>query len=80
VRSRAASQALLHQFLKGCEVVALDETRGHRVGRLLARTRSSDIVDACVVELAAEHGSLVLTSDLGDLEPLIAAAKANIRV
>jgi predicted nucleic acid-binding protein len=76
--SRSASQALLHRFLRGCQVVPLDERRAHRIGHLLAKTKTTDVVDACVVDLALERGGLVLTSDPDDLARLIAFTGATI--
>jgi predicted nucleic acid-binding protein len=74
----ASSQALLHRFLKGCRIVPLGETQAHRIGRLLAKAGTSDIADACVVELATEHAALIVTSDEADLGHLIAAAGVRI--
>jgi predicted nucleic acid-binding protein len=59
-------------------VISLNEERGHRVGRLLAKAKTADVVDACVVVLAIERGGLVLTSDPVDLRRLIAASGTHI--
>jgi predicted nucleic acid-binding protein len=49
------------------EVVALDEREARLVGALLARSRTSDVVDASVVWCARKRGALILTSDPEDL-------------
>lgn len=56
--------------------VALPFTLGtaDRAGRLLARSKSSDVVDAAVVIAAIEHDAAVLTSDPNDLARLADAA------
>jgi hypothetical protein len=43
---------------------------GLRVGRLLAESGTSDVVDAHVVTVARALGLAVLTSDVGDLRAL----------
>jgi hypothetical protein len=52
------------------DVVSLDERDSKLVGSLLARTGTSDIVDAHVVICARRTGQYVLTSDPHDLERL----------
>jgi predicted nucleic acid-binding protein len=52
------------------DVVSLDEHDSKLVGSLLARTGTSDIVDAHVVVCARRTGQYVLTSDPGDFERL----------
>lgn len=44
-------------------------------GELLARTRRSNAVDACVIASAAQRGDLVVTSDLDDLRELARLCK-----
>ena len=67
---RGRPQAQLSRFLAGCEVRPLTDAQARECGRLLARTGSSDIVDASVVVVARARGEVVLTSDQGDLRPL----------
>lgn len=78
--SRGTRQAQLRRFLRGCEVVPLDEHAAHRAGALLARSGTSDVVDATVVELAIQRKADVLTSDLHDIRRLAAAADADLAV
>ena len=78
--SRSARQAQLRQLLRGCEVVAFDEEAAHRVGRLLAASKTADIVDGSVVALAAERKAEVRTEDDADIQRLISASRAKVRV
>lgn len=52
------------------EVVPLDRVDAVRVGRLLAASGTSDVVDAHVVVCATRSGRRVLTSDPDDLRRL----------
>jgi predicted nucleic acid-binding protein len=66
-------QALLGALLKReCTVVsALDTPAAKACGHLLARTGSSDAIDAHVVVSAREHGAAsIVTSDADDLRAL----------
>lgn len=78
--SRSPKQAQLRRLLAGCEVVALDAASAHRAGALLGKTRTADVVDAAVVEVAATHRANVLTSDPGDIKRLASAAAVAIEV
>ncbi len=64
-----ARQARLAKLLKdeSTTVDELDEASAQAVGALLARSGSSDIVDASVVLSARRHHALVLTADADDL-------------
>lgn len=64
-----ARQARLAQFLaaNGTVVEPLDELAAKAVGGILARSGTSDVVDASVVVSARRHQALVLTSDAADL-------------
>ena len=70
---RGRAQAQLSRLLAGCEVKPLTEAQARVAGSLLARTRTTDVVDASVVVVARERGDQVLTSDPDDLRPLSAA-------
>jgi predicted nucleic acid-binding protein len=70
---RGGPQVQLSRLLAGCEARPLTEAQARLAGSLLARTRTTDIVDATVVVVARERGDQVLTSDPDDLEPLSAA-------
>jgi hypothetical protein len=70
---RGGPQAQLSRLLAGCELRPLTEAQARSAGSLLARTRTSDVVDASVVVVARERGDQILTSDPDDLRPLSAA-------
>ena len=60
-------------LLQACEIEVLDERAAKKVGALLAKSRTSDVVDAAVVLGAADRGDRIVTSDPEDIERLIAA-------
>ncbi len=78
--SRSPRQAQLRRFLSGCEIQPFDEARAHRAGALLAKARTSDVVDASVVELAITAGADVVTTDPHDIDRLVAASGKRVRV
>ena len=78
--SRSPKQAQLRRFLRGCDVTALDEGRAHRTGALLAKSRTRDVVDACVVALAVERTADIVSDDTQDLRRLMAAARGAITI
>jgi hypothetical protein len=78
--SRSPRQAQLRQLLRGCEVVAFDEDDGHRVGALLAKGRTKDVVDAAVVSLAIERKADIQTADAADIRRLVAAVRAKLTI
>lgn len=77
--SRSAKQVQLRRLLAGCEVVAFDEATAHAAGRLLASSKTNDVVDAAVVELAIDRHADVVTGDIRDLSKLASAARARLR-
>jgi predicted nucleic acid-binding protein len=78
--SRSPQQAQLRRFLTGCEVVPLGESEAHEAGRLLAKTRTADIVDAFVVTTALRHKAVILTGDEPDIKHLVQASGQNVVV
>lgn len=72
-------QANLARLLDGCHTEPLDDTRAKATGTLAARARTSDIVDACVVEGALRRGDLIITTDPGDLHAIATAASQPLR-
>jgi predicted nucleic acid-binding protein len=76
--SRSARQAQLRRLLRGCEVLALDESMAHAVGRLLGRSDTADIVDATVVTMAIAQRAQIVTSDRGDVSRIANAAGARL--
>lgn len=65
-----ARQALLATTLRGIEERPIDATSSRRIGRVLADTGTSDVVDAHVAVLCDDNSHL-LTSDPGDLDHLL---------
>jgi hypothetical protein len=65
-------QANLARLLPGLDIVALDAALGRRAGALLARSQTTDVIDAALA-LLAQDGDEILTSDPGDLRILFAA-------
>lgn len=63
-----SQQARLAAFLKTITIHPLDD--GRPVGRLLAQTRTADVVDAHLVIIALRVGHDILTSDPDDLTVL----------
>lgn len=78
--SRSSRQAQLHRLLRGCDVVPFDEQAAHAVGRLLASSRTADVVDASVVLLAQTRVAAIVTSDRPDIEHLIDACGDRLDV
>ncbi len=63
-------QVHLARILRGVDAVPVDEATGRRLGELLGRNSSADVVDAHVVHIA-EHGDTILTSDPDDIHRLV---------
>jgi predicted nucleic acid-binding protein len=78
--SRSPKQAQLRRFLIGCTVVPLDETEAHEAGRLLGKSRTSDVVDAVVVTTAVRHNAVILTGDSEDIQRLVAGSGVDVAV
>lgn len=72
-------QAGLARLLAGVDVVPIDDNLGRRAGRLLARSGTTDALDATVVCLTAD-GDDILTSDPGDLHALSQAAGVHVEL
>ena len=67
-------------LLGGCAIEALDEQSAKRTGELLAKSRTSDVIDAVVVLGAVTRGDAILTSDPDDIRHLVRAARSKILV
>ena len=61
-----ARQVALSKLLLGVEEIALTPQRARAIGALLRLSRTSDVVDASLVELARD-GDEILTEDPDDL-------------
>jgi hypothetical protein len=73
-------QAQLARLLAGCEIESLDGTRARATGALAGRARTSDIVDATVVEGALRRGDLIISSDEDDLSAIAAAVSRRVDI
>jgi predicted nucleic acid-binding protein len=71
---------VIARVLAGCEVEELTEERAKRVGRLLAASGTTDVVDASVVVGAAARRDAVVTSDRRDIERLIGAMRQQVAI
>jgi predicted nucleic acid-binding protein len=78
--SRSPRQAQLHRFLRGCEIVDFDEPSAHRVGALLGKAGTSDVVDASLVDMAIARGAEIVTTDPTDIRRLIHASGKRVPV
>ena len=78
-RDPAGRQANLARLLKSVDIKAVDEPLGREAGVLLGRAGMTDAVDASVVAVSTA-GDRVLTSDAGDIRPLVAASGRSILV
>lgn len=63
---------------KLCEMRSFTAQTADRVGRLLAASRTSDVVDAAVIVEAIDHQAAVLTSDPDDLRLLAEASGFDV--
>ncbi len=78
-RGGTGRQSVLARVLAGVDILPLDDELGRRAGRLLALTRTSDVIDAALV-LLANHSDWILTSDPDDLQLLAEAAGLHVDV
>ncbi|MGH3544335.1 MAG: hypothetical protein ACRDPW_00135 [Mycobacteriales bacterium] len=78
-RGGTGRNTLIARLLPSLEILPLDGQLGKRAGELLARSRSSDVIDAAVV-LLSQPGDRILTSDPDDLAELATAAEADVEI
>jgi hypothetical protein len=74
------NSAVIARVLLGCEVEALSEEHAKRIGRRLAVSRTTDVVDASVVVGAAARRDAVVTSDRRDIDRLVSGLKQKIAI
>ncbi|MEP1125430.1 MAG: PIN domain-containing protein [Ilumatobacter sp.] len=77
--SRPSSQVTLHRLLAACRIIGFDADDVRSVGALLARSNTSDVVDAHLVCVAERIDALVLTSDGDDIAHLADHAETSVR-
>ncbi len=73
-------QALLAQALKATEPWSCDDELAKRAGELLAKTETTNTVDAIVVATAEHLLAPAITGDVGDLEALAIYTSPKVRV
>lgn len=78
-RDPAGRQASLAHLLKSVDIKAVDDQLGRQAGVLLGKAGMTDAADASVVAVSAT-GDRVLTSDPGDIRPLVVASGRSIPV
>jgi hypothetical protein len=78
-RMGGARQALLAKALAGTDVRGLDDALGRAAGKLLARAKQRDVVDAALVLLAMD-GDVIVTSDPDDLVTLASVSERDVEV
>ncbi|MCP9489852.1 MAG: hypothetical protein MSC31_08235 [Solirubrobacteraceae bacterium MAG38_C4-C5] len=76
-RDTTGRQANLARMLRSVDVEAVDQHLGREAGVLLGRAGTQDAVDASVVAVS-RTGDRILTSDAGDIAPLVAASQRSI--
>ncbi len=74
-----ARRARLAAVLRATDVRPLDERLGRAAGELLRSTKTADVVDAALVLLAVD-GDDVVTSDVDDLQLLLAATRVHVEI
>jgi hypothetical protein len=72
-------QANLARLLQGVDTVALDAASGRRVGELLGRNGTADVVDAHLATLV-QPGDQVFTSDEPDVLALLRTRRVKATV
>jgi predicted nucleic acid-binding protein len=75
-----ARQAPLMFVLRACDIVPFGKRDYSPVGQLLAKARTSDVIDAFVALTAAEARAAVITSDTGDIAHLLDALGVRLPV
>lgn len=74
-----ARQARVARLLRGVDERDLTATQARSVGKLLRHAGTADVVDATLIDIAID-GDEVLTSDVGDVRHLAAAAGKSLIV
>ena len=75
-----ARQHALSRMRRICRLLPFTDETADEVGRLLARSRTADVVDAAVIVEAVKRNAAVITSDADDLERLSEAIGYAVRL
>ena len=73
-------QARLMLVLQSCDVIAFQEEHAASVGRPLALSGTTDVVDGFVAIKTVETGAAVVTSDPDDIQRLLNTLGADLPV
>jgi predicted nucleic acid-binding protein len=76
---RGARQANIARLLQLVDVPPVDERVGREAGELLAKTNTSDPVDAALV-ITAQNADHILTSDPTDISALVSAHGKHVTI
>jgi predicted nucleic acid-binding protein len=68
---------IIARIQHACRTEHFDQIQARKVGELLAKSRTADVVDAVVVLGAVSRGDRIVTSDPKDIRRLLAAAGAD---
>ena len=72
-------QARLAVALAGTDIRSLDDDLGRAAGLLLARSGTSDVIDAALASMAMD-GDEIVTADVADIEALLLAAGTHVEI
>jgi hypothetical protein len=78
-RDGRGKQVLIARLLANVDVVPIDDRLGRHAGMLLARTGTSDAIDAALICLASD-GDDIVTSDPADLAGLARTFGAHVEL
>ncbi len=78
--SRSPRQVQLRRFLRGRHMEPFSSDTAHDVGALAGASRSSDVVDAHLVLVAASLAAAIVSSDEEDLSQLVAHPPSTIPI
>src|SRR4051812_5561498 len=71
---------IIARIQHACRLEFFDTIQARKVGELLAKSRTADIVDAVVVLGAADREDTIVTSDREDIERLVAASGIAVKI
>ena len=78
--SRGPDQVQLRRLLRGCDVIPFVESDAHQAGALLAKSRTTDVVDGAVAVLAIRRQADVVSGDVSDIVRLLSAGRSKLGV
>jgi predicted nucleic acid-binding protein len=77
---RGGPQARLSRLVHGCLIEPFTERQARAAGAALARSGSSDLIDAAVVMTALERNDMIVTSDPDDLRRIASALGRSVEL